>query len=156
MLIDIGSVLHEYGSDVTRTILPSKSRVSKELMDIWHTVHAAQGAAIELMKPNETCSVVDAASRKVITEKGFGEFFTHRLGHGLGLEMHEHPYLNGANDEKLKIGEVVTNEPGIYVTTQQAEKMSRDVGFGVRIEDAVLVTADGGVVMTGSESEESL
>jgi Xaa-Pro aminopeptidase len=111
VLIDIGSNLHGYGSDVTRTILPAKSTVSKELMDIWHTVHAAQGAAIELMQPNVTCSVVDRASRDVITDAGYGEFFTHRLGHGLGLEMHEHPYLNGANDEKLKAGEVITNEP---------------------------------------------
>jgi Xaa-Pro aminopeptidase len=150
VLIDIGSSLHGYGSDVTRTILPSRSNVSEELMDVWKTVHAAQGAAIELMKPNETCSVVDAASRAVIGNKGLGEFFTHRLGHGLGLEMHEHPYLNGANGEVLKGGEVVTNEPGVYVTTEQAKKMSKDVGFGVRIEDAVLVTESGGVVMTGA------
>jgi Xaa-Pro aminopeptidase len=153
ILIDIGSNLHEYGSDVTRTILPSKTKISTELLEIWHTVHAAQGAAIELMKPNETCSVVDAASRDVITKKGFGEFFTHRLGHGLGLEMHEHPYLNGANDEKLKAGEVVTNEPGIYVTSEQARKMSKDVGFGVRIEDAVLVTEAGGEPLTGARAK---
>jgi Xaa-Pro aminopeptidase len=152
VLIDIGSSLHGYGSDVTRTMLPSKSKVSKDLMDVWSTVHAAQGAAIELMKPNETCSVVDAASRSVIEKEGFGKFFTHRLGHGLGLEMHEHPYLNGANGEKLKTGEVVTNEPGIYVTSEQAKKMSKDVGFGVRIEDAVLVTENGGVVMTGARA----
>ena len=149
VLIDIGSSLHGYGSDVTRTILPRKSNVSAELLGVWETVHAAQGAAIELMKVNETCSVVDATSRAIIKDAGLGEFFTHRLGHGLGLEMHEHPYLNGANDEKLKLGEVVTNEPGIYVTTEQARKMSRDVGFGVRIEDPVLVTEDGGVVLTG-------
>jgi Xaa-Pro aminopeptidase len=80
-------------------------------MDVWYTVHAAQTAAIERMNVNETCSVVDAVARKVISDKGYGEFFTHRLGHGLGLEMHEHPYLNGANGEKLKAGEVVTNEP---------------------------------------------
>lgn len=153
VLIDIGSDLHGYGSDVTRTVLPTKSTVSEELMDIWYTVHAAQGAAIELMRINETCSVVDAASRKVIGDKGYGEFFTHRLGHGLGLEMHEHPYLNGANDEKLKEGEVVTNEPGIYVTNEEAKKLSKDVGFGVRIEDAVLVTVDGGVVMTGARAK---
>jgi Xaa-Pro aminopeptidase len=111
VLIDIGSSLHEYGSDVTRTILPPKTQVSEELMEVWHTVHAAQAAAIELMRVNETCSVVDAASRNVISQAGYGDFFTHRLGHGLGLEMHEHPYLNGANDEKLKVGEVVSNEP---------------------------------------------
>ena len=111
VLIDIGSKLHDYGSDVTRTILPSKSTVSKELMGVWNTVHLAQSAAIELMRINETCSVIDTASRKVIADAGYGIFFTHRLGHGLGLEMHEHPYLNGANNEKLKGSEVVTNEP---------------------------------------------
>jgi Xaa-Pro aminopeptidase len=111
VLIDTGSKLHDYGSDVTRTILPTGSEVTKELMDVWYTVQVAQAAAIELMNVNETCSVVDAAARKIITDNGYGEFFTHRLGHGLGLEMHEHPYLNGANGEKLRIGEVVTNEP---------------------------------------------
>jgi Xaa-Pro aminopeptidase len=111
VLIDIGSKLHGYGSDVTRTILPSNSKVSKDLMGIWKTVQAAQSAAIEHMRINETCSVVDAISRKIIADVGYGPFFTHRLGHGLGLEMHEHPYLNGANDEKLKAREVVTNEP---------------------------------------------
>lgn len=111
VLIDIGSKLHDYGSDVTRTILPEGAEVSKDLMDVWYTVQAAQAAAIKLMNVNETCSVVDAAARKIIADKGYGEFFTHRLGHGLGLEMHEHPYLNGANGEKLRTGEVVTNEP---------------------------------------------
>jgi Xaa-Pro aminopeptidase len=111
VLIDIGSKLHDYGSDVTRTILPEGSEVSTDLMDVWYTVQAAQAAAMELMNVNETCSVVDAAARKVITDEGYGEFFTHRLGHGLGLEMHEHPYLNGANGEKLMTGEVATNEP---------------------------------------------
>lgn len=152
VVIDIGSSLHDYGSDVTRTILPSKSQVSDELLGVWNTVYAAQSAAIELMRPNVTCSAVDAASRQVITEKGYGPFFTHRLGHGLGLEMHEHPYLNGANGEELKINEVVTNEPGIYVTGEQAKALGKDVGWGVRIEDAVLVTEDGGIVMTGERA----
>lgn len=111
VLIDIGSKLHGYGSDVTRTILPEGSELSKDLMNVWYTVQAAQSAAIQLMNVNETCSVVDAAARKIISDKGYGEFFTHRLGHGLGLEMHEHPYLNGANGEKLRTGEVATNEP---------------------------------------------
>lgn len=111
VLIDIGSKLHDYGSDVTRTILPSGAKVSDELMGIWATVHAAQSAGFNLMHPNETCSEVDSASRKPISDAGYAEFYTHRLGHGLGLEMHEHPYLNGANAEKLKVGQVVTNEP---------------------------------------------
>ncbi|PMD32896.1 Creatinase/aminopeptidase [Hyaloscypha variabilis F] len=156
VLIDIGSKLHDYGSDVTRTILPDGSKVTKELMDVWYTVQAAQAAAIELMNVNETCSDVDAAARKIITDKGYGEFFTHRLGHGLGLEMHEHPYLNGANGEKLRTGEVVTNEPGIYVTSEQAKKLSLDVGFGIRLEDPILVSnqdGPGGIVMTGSRAK---
>lgn len=111
ILIDIGSELHDYGSDVTRTILPSGVKVSSELWGIWETVRAAQTAGFNLMRPNQTCSDVDAASRKPISDAGYAEFYTHRLGHGLGLEMHEHPYLNGANAEKLKIGEVVSNEP---------------------------------------------
>jgi Xaa-Pro aminopeptidase len=111
VLIDIGTSLHGYGSDVTRTFLPKGASISDELLSIWHLVYDAQSAAIELMKVNETCSVVDAASREVISNAGYGKFFTHRLGHGLGLEVHEHPYLNGANQEKLRAGQVVTNEP---------------------------------------------
>lgn len=111
ILMDIGSSLHGYGSDVTRTILPPAASVSKELLDIWHRVHAAQSAGFELMRPNQTCSDIDAASRKPVEAAGLGKYYTHRLGHGLGLEMHEHPYLNGANHEKLSIGEVATNEP---------------------------------------------
>ncbi|KAK7966865.1 X-Pro dipeptidase [Apiospora aurea] len=142
-LIDIGSKLHGYGSDVTRTILPTGAEVSNELMGIWRTVFAAQSAGFERMRVNETCSDVDAASRVVVKEAGYGPFYTHRLGHGLGLEMHEHPYLNGANSEKLKLGEVVTNEPGIYVTTEQAKTIGKKFGFGVRLEDPILVTDKG-------------
>lgn len=173
VLVDIGSKLHDYGSDVTRTILPSGGKVSDELEGIWKTVHAAQSAGFNLMHPNETCSEVDSASRKPVSDAGYAEFYTHRLGHGLGLEMHEHPYLNGANSEKLKIGEVVTNEPvslstamkgrllngttnmvqGIYVTSEQAYKVGREVGFGVRLEDPILVTKKGGVPLTGSRAK---
>lgn len=111
VLIDIGSKLHDYSSDVTRTILPPGAKVSEELMAIWETVHAAQLAGFNLMHPNETCSKVDSASREPIADAGYAEFYTHRLGHGLGLEMHEHPYLNGANAERLQVGQVVSNEP---------------------------------------------
>ncbi|ROW11549.1 hypothetical protein VMCG_01556 [Cytospora schulzeri] len=153
VLVDIGSKLHDYGSDVTRTILPPGATVSDELMGIWETVRDAQSAGFNLMHPNETCSEVDAASRKPVAAAGYADYYTHRLGHGLGLEMHEHPYLNGANSEKLKIGEVVTNEPGIYVTSEQAYKIGKQVGFGVRLEDPILVTEKGGVPMTGRRAQ---
>ncbi|GAW13454.1 hypothetical protein ANO14919_028400 [Xylariales sp. No.14919] len=153
VLIDIGSQLHGYGSDVTRTILPPGGVVSDELIDVWHTVRRAQTAGFAKMRPNETCSGADAASRVPVEEQGYGPFYTHRLGHGLGLEVHEHPYLNGANHEKLTAGVVVTNEPGIYVTNQQARKLGKSEGFGVRLEDPILVTEDGGVPLTGRRAE---
>ncbi|KXJ96291.1 peptidase M24, structural domain-containing protein [Microdochium bolleyi] len=149
VLVDIGSKLHDYGSDVTRTILPPGGAVSKELWDMWHLVHAAQSAGFRLMLPNQTCSDIDAASRKAVEAAGLGPYYTHRLGHGLGLEMHEHPYLNGANSEKLSVGEVATNEPGIYVTTDQAPGIGWDRGFGIRLEDPILVTEEDGEPLTG-------
>lgn len=114
VLVDIGSNLFDYGSDVTRTFLPVGATVSDRLMGIWNTVHEAQEAAFNKMWPDEMCSEVDAASRAVITKAGYGPYYTHRLGHGLGLEMHEHPFLNGANKERLKAGEVASNEPVCY------------------------------------------
>ncbi|KAH6655372.1 peptidase M24, structural domain-containing protein [Truncatella angustata] len=149
VLMDIGSELHGYGSDVTRTFLPNGVTVSDDLMAVWDTVHKAQSEGFNRMWANETCSDVDAASRSPVKAAGYGPYYTHRLGHGLGLEMHEHPYLNGANTEKLKVGEVVTNEPGIYVTTEQAAEVGRKVGFGVRLEDPILVTEEGGEPLTG-------
>ncbi|KAH9904966.1 peptidase M24, structural domain-containing protein [Xylariomycetidae sp. FL2044] len=153
VLIDIGSSLHGYGSDVTRTILPDGVQVAKDLSDIWETVKMAQAAGFDHMWPNETCSDVDAASRQVVKDAGYAPYYTHRLGHGLGLEMHEHPYLNGANGEKLKVNEIATNEPGIYVTSEQASEVGRATGFGVRLEDPILVTESGGVPLTGRRAQ---
>ncbi|KAK5636238.1 hypothetical protein RRF57_011950 [Xylaria bambusicola] len=153
VLIDIGSQLHGYGSDVTRTILPPGGVVSDELMEIWQTVRREQTAGFEKMRPNETCRSADAASRVPVKEQGYGPYYTHRLGHGLGLEVHEHPYLNGANHERLAAGVVVTNEPGIYVTTEQARELGKSEGFGVRLEDPILVTEHGGVPLTGRRAE---
>jgi Xaa-Pro aminopeptidase len=153
ILIDIGSTLHGYGSDVTRTILPHSSTPSSQLLDFWNLVLASQTAALAHMTPNTTCAAADAASREIYQERGYEEFYTHRLGHGLGLEIHEEPYLNGANGERLRGGQVVTNEPGFYVTDEQAKVRGwGEKGFGVRIEDAVVVTEEGGVVLTGQRA----
>ncbi|KAI1152427.1 Creatinase/aminopeptidase [Nemania diffusa] len=153
VLVDIGSTLHGYGSDVTRTMLPPGGVASDELMAVWQTVRRSQTAAFEKMRPNETCRDADAASRVPVEEAGYGPYYTHRLGHGLGLETHEHPYLNGANGEKLRAGVVVTNEPGIYVTNEQATRLGKSNGFGFRLEDPILVTEDGGVPLTGRRAE---
>lgn len=111
VLIDIGSELHGYCSDVTRTILPTGATVSDHLIAVWQIVQEAQSAGFSHMHADEVCSAIDSASRDVIQRAGYGQYYTHRLGHGLGLEGHEPPYLNGANDQKLKLGEVATNEP---------------------------------------------
>lgn len=111
VLIDIGSELHGYCSDVTRTILPTGAIVSDHLMAVWQIVREAQSAGLSRMHADEACSAIDRASRDIIQRAGYGQYYTHRLGHGLGLEGHEPPYLNGANGQKLKLGEVATNEP---------------------------------------------
>ena len=98
----------------------------------------AQKAAIQAVRPGVTCQSVDAAARSVIEKAGFGEFFIHRTGHGLGLEIHEPPYLVRGNRTKLQPGMVVTVEPGIYLPGK----------FGVRIEDDVAVTKTGRKILS--------
>ncbi|KAL7941241.1 peptidase M24, structural domain-containing protein [Trichoderma barbatum] len=153
VLIDIGSELHGYCSDVTRTILPTGANVSDHLMAVWQTVREAQSAGLSHMHADEACSAIDSASRHVINRAGYGQYYTHRLGHGLGLEGHEPPYLNGANNQKLKLGEVATNEPGIYITTEEAALLEKKAGFGIRLEDPILVTENGGVPLTGNRAQ---
>ena len=97
------------------------------------TVREAQAAALAIAGPGALCGDVDRAARAVIESAGWGEGFTHRLGHGLGREIHEPPYLVAGSRVTLEPGDVVTVEPGIYLPGR----------FGVRWEDDVLVTADG-------------
>jgi Xaa-Pro dipeptidase len=115
---------------MTRTLVAGKpSEKQKKLYEI---VKTAQEKAYQLIKPKSKAKEVDAAARKVIADAGYGEYFVHGLGHGVGLEIHEPPTLNRESKDKLIIGNVVTNEPGIYI-----------VGFGgIRIEDTVLVQKD--------------
>jgi Xaa-Pro aminopeptidase len=131
-----GAVFHGYSSDITRTFLPRRIAIDEcegtgnySLTELWDTVHAAQTAAIEAMTTNHTCADVDLAARKVIEDAGYGKYFNHRLGHGLGIEGHERyplsphaqwsliarPYLNKGNvDTKLRPGNVFTVEPGPF------------------------------------------
>ncbi len=137
VLVDTGGALHGYRSDITRTW--SIGPVSDELRRAWDTTLQAQSAALAAIRPGVRCAEVDAAARDVITRAGYGEGFsrfTHRLGHGIGLQVHEAPYLRPGNQRALAPGMTMSDEPGIYEPGR----------FGVRIEDIVAVTEDGAEV----------
>lgn len=136
--IDFGAVYQNYCSDMTRTF--ALGNVSAELKALYDTVFIAQQAARDAARPGIRCQDLDAVARDIITAAGYGEYFSHNLGHGLGLDVHETPALSPQNTQPLEPGMVITIEPGIYV---------QGLG-GVRIEDDVLVTERGVEVLTHS------
>ncbi|NSW50990.1 MAG: aminopeptidase P family protein [Anaerolineae bacterium] len=131
LVIDYGTFYHGYCSDITRTF--AVGEVDAELAKIHQVTQAANAAARAFARSGVRAGDVDLAARKVIEEAGYGQYFTHRVGHGLGMEGHEPPYMHNANDLILKPGFTFTIEPGIYLP---------DYG-GVRVEDDVVITADG-------------
>jgi Xaa-Pro dipeptidase len=136
VVVDLGATYKFYRSDMTRTFIAGKS--SEKQRKIYETVKMAQQKAFETIKPNTPAKDIDLAARHLIEAKGFGEYFVHNLGHGVGLEIHEAPILSPDSKDILAAGNVVTNEPGIYLP-----------GYGgVRIEDTVLITADGAEKLT--------
>ena len=136
VLIDKGDMWEKYHSDITRTAYFGKP--DEEFLKIWHIVRQAGDAAIEKAGPGIPCELVDKSARDVIEKEGYGEYFTHRTGHGLGLDIHEMPYLVRGNRDLLEPGNVVTIEPGIYLPGK----------FGVRIEEDVLITKTGRKVLS--------
>ncbi len=136
LLVDWGASAGPYKSDLTRVLVTGK--VTPKFEKVYRTVLQAQEAGIAALKPGAKAGDVDAAARSVIEEAGFGRYFTHGLGHGFGLEIHENPFFRRSNEATLKAGMVVTIEPGIYLP---------DWG-GVRIEDDILITPDGPEVLS--------
>jgi Xaa-Pro dipeptidase len=132
VLIDCGCRVRGYNSDITRTV--SFGPASDEFRKVYATVDHAQLTGIEALKAGATGEDVDRAARKVIEDAGYGAFFTHRLGHGLGMDGHEPPYLVRGNRKPLAAGNVQTVEPGIYLPGK----------FGVRIEDDYAVRTGAG------------
>jgi len=137
VLIDCGCRVGGYTSDITRTIWFG-DQPSDEFRKVFNVVHDAQTAAMELGRASTPCQEMDRAARTVITAAGYGPFFTHRLGHGLGMDGHEPEYLVEGNRTRLEPGMVFTIEPGIY----QPGK------FGVRIEDDCVMTEKGVEVLS--------
>ncbi|MFP3903047.1 MAG: M24 family metallopeptidase [Armatimonadota bacterium] len=134
--IDTGAKVNGYCSDITRTVFLGEP--TEQFLEIYRLVRRAQKAALQAIKAGVRAADVDAVARDIITGGGYGEKFGHGLGHGVGLDVHERPRLSAKSDEVLQEGMVVTVEPGIYI---------EDWG-GVRIEDLVLVTADGCEILT--------
>jgi Xaa-Pro dipeptidase len=136
VVVDCGVRYGGYCSDITRTL--AVGSVSAEWAHIYETVRRANEAGRAFARPGVTAQEVDRVTRKVIREAGYGEYFTHRTGHGLGLEVHEFPYIVEGSDLILQSGMVFTVEPGIYIP---------GLG-GVRIEDNVLLTETGATTLT--------
>ena len=131
IIIDIGGIKDGYCSDMTRTFFYKE--VSDKSRDVYETVLEANKRAIAKVKPGVTFAEIDAAARDYITEKGYGEYFTHRTGHFIGMECHEAGDVSGANHKEVKVGNIFSIEPGIYIPGE----------VGVRIEDLVIATEEG-------------
>lgn len=134
--MDYGAVVNGYHSDMTRTV--AVGEVSGKQAEVYDTVLKAQLTSLDLLAPGVACKAADAAARDVINAAGYGEFFGHGTGHGVGVEIHEFPVLNPRSTEILAPGDVVTVEPGIYLPGE----------FGVRIEDMAFITENGSENLT--------
>lgn len=132
VIFDWGGTIDGYFSDVTRTVHVGDP--TDEFRRIYDLVRQANQATLEAVRPGVPCEELDRVARTMITEAGCGEAILHRVGHGLGLEVHEEPYLVAGNQLPLAAGMVFSDEPGVYLQGR----------FGVRIEDTVVCTADGG------------
>lgn len=139
--LDFGCVYQGYVSDITRTFAIGDP--GQQLKDIYQVVLAAQQKVLEVAQAGVTGAQLDAVARDVITDAGYGEAFGHSTGHGIGMEIHEGPNISRSNDVPLKVGNVVTDEPGIYLA---------GLG-GVRIEDDLVILAEGNRVLTQSPKE---
>ena len=139
ILADGGCKAEGYTSDISRTFVLGKA--TDKMKQVFDIVHRAQNAALAAARPGLECAAVDAAARKVITDAGYGpdyKYFTHRVGHGMGMDGHEWPYLVRGNPSKIAANMTFSDEPGIYIRGE----------FGVRLEDDMHITEDGAELFT--------
>jgi Xaa-Pro aminopeptidase len=131
VLCDFGGTMGGYCSDITRMFVVGEP--PDAVADAYEVLLAAQEAGVQAARPGVACADIDAAARRVITDAGFGDFFVHRTGHGIGMEAHEEPYIVAGNLTPAVEGHAFSVEPGIYLPGR----------FGLRLEDIVVVTAGG-------------
>jgi len=132
VVLDFGGLMYGYGSDTSRTVCVGEP--SALVSEVHEVVRRAQQAGVESVRPGVACQEIDRAARKVIADAGYGEYFIHRVGHGIGLTTHEPPYMVEGETHLIEPGMCFSIEPGIYLPGR----------FGVRIEDIVVATEDGG------------
>ena len=141
VVLDFGGLKDGYGSDTTRCVHVGEP--TAEEREVYEIVKAAQQTAFEAVRPGVACQEIDRAARKVITDAGYGEYFIHRVGHGIGLTTHEPPYMVEGEEHLIEPGMCFSIEPGIYLPGK----------FGVRIEDIVVATSDGGRRLNNTSHE---
>ena len=141
VVLDFGGLKDGYGSDTTRTVHVGEP--TDEEREVFEIVRRAQQAGFESVRPGVACQEVDRAARKVISDAGYGEYFIHRVGHGIGLTTHEPPYMIEGETHPIEPGMCFSIEPGIYLPGR----------FGVRIEDIVVATEDGGRRLNNTSHE---
>jgi Xaa-Pro aminopeptidase len=136
VVVDIGGPLPDgYNSDSTRTYVVGEP--ADGVREAYAVLQRAQAAAVDAVRPGVTAESIDETARAIIRDAGYGEYFVHRTGHGIGLEVHEEPYIVGGNDLVLEPGMAFSIEPGIYFPGR----------WGARIEDIVVVTDDGALAV---------
>ncbi|ELZ59751.1 MULTISPECIES: aminopeptidase P family protein [unclassified Haloferax] len=140
VVLDFGTVVDHYPSDQTRTVVFA-GEPPAAFAEVHGVVQAARTAAVETVEPGVAAGDVDRAAREVIEEAGYGDRFIHRTGHGVGLDVHEEPYIVAGSDRELEVGNVFSVEPGVYLPDE----------FGVRIEDLVVVTDDGAELLNDTD-----
>lgn len=141
VVIDVGALVDGYHSDMTRTFVAGEPTASQ--FEMYQLVLSAQMAGLRAVRAGVSAREVDAACRGVISDAGYGDWFSHGTGHGVGLEIHEEPFVSKASDAILQVGDVVTVEPGVY----------RGGFGGIRVEDLVVVTDDGCRILTASAKD---
>lgn len=131
VVCDFGGTMDGYCSDITRTVFTGEP--SRQFLDLYRVLQQAQGAAVSAAVVGTTCESVDRAAREIIADAGYGAYFIHRTGHGIGLEEHEDPYIVSGNVQRLTAGHAFSVEPGIYLPGR----------YGARIEDIVVASGSG-------------
>lgn len=141
VIIDVGALVEGYHSDMTRTFVVGEPTAQQR--ELYELVLAAQQAGVAAVRPGISAKELDGVCRGIIADAGYGDWFTHGTGHGVGLLIHEDPFVNRAGDAILQVGDVVTVEPGVY----------REGFGGIRVEDLVVVTGTGCRTLTASPKD---